>query len=148
MYKQIMLAVDGSDSSNAAIEETIKLIKGQQTHLRIIHVLDESFLYTGGPGFDYASLNSVLREQGEELLTKAEQRIKSQCTVEIEKSLLELKPLQGRIAEVIAEEAKECAADLLILGTHGRRGFSRFFIGSVAENTVRISHLPVLLVRE
>ena len=71
----------------------------------------------------------------------------SHSSIKFEAKLIELISSQGRIAEVIAEEAANWSADLLVLGTHGRRGFSRLFIGSVAENTVRIATTPVLLIR-
>lgn len=147
IYKKIMLAIDGSDTSNTAINEVIKFTRGQDVHLRIIHVVDETFIYTGGPAFDYLSYIAVCREEGQKILDAAEKTIASQSSIKAETSLIELKPLQGRIAEVIVEEAKEWSADLLVIGTHGRRGFSRLFLGSVAENIIRIAIMPILLVR-
>ncbi len=141
-----MLAIDGSETSDVAIQEALKFIKNQHVKLRVLHVVDESIFYAGGPGFDYLSLIAELRKKGEGLLDEAIQKIESQSSVKVEKSLLELKPLQGRIAELIMEEATDWPADLLILGSHGRRGFRRFFLGSVAENVMRIATMPVLLV--
>jgi len=148
MYKNIMLALDGSKISDSLVEEVIKLIKGRKgVNLRIIHVVDESFVYYGGQDFDYLSLIVSCQEEGQNILAKAEKIIGSQCSVKIETSLLELKPFHKRIAEVIVEEAKEWPADLLVIGTHGRRGFSHLLLGSVAENIIRIATTPVLLVR-
>ena len=147
IYKNIMLATDGSDVSNCALEEIIKLTKHQKTNVRLVHVVDESFVYYGGPGFDYPSLMASYREEGVHILEKAVQQLASQSSLHVDQRLLELKPFQGRIAEVIVEEAAEWPADLLVIGTHGRRGFSRFFLGSVAENIVRIATTPVLLIR-
>lgn len=146
-YKNIMLAIDGSDVSNAAVEEVIKLAQDQEIHLRIIHVVDENFIYAGAPSIDYSLLFNALKDEGKTVLDHAAKKIESQTSIKIETCLLELKLLQGRIAEVIVEEAKEWPADLLVIGTHGRRGFSRFFLGSVAENIIRIATTPVLLVR-
>jgi nucleotide-binding universal stress UspA family protein len=56
MYKKIMLALDGSKVSDSLIDEIIKLTKNQDVDLRIIHVIDESLIYYGGPAFDYLSL--------------------------------------------------------------------------------------------
>lgn len=147
MYKKIMLALDGSDISKSLVDEVIKLTKGQDVSLRIIHVVDESFVHYGGPSFDYLSVIAYCREEGQKMLDNVAKSIAGKTSIKVETSLLELKPLQGRIAEVIVEEAKEWPADLLVLGTHGRRGFSRFFLGSVAENAIRIATTPVLLVR-
>jgi nucleotide-binding universal stress UspA family protein len=145
-YKNIMLAIDGSEASNAAVQEVLKLIKDQQVHLHVLHVVDESVFYAGGPSFDYLSLVAELREKGEVILDAAVHTIESKSSIKVEKSLLEPKLLQGRIAELIIEEAKDWPADILVLGTHGRRGFSRFFLGSVAEDIMRIATMPVLLV--
>lgn len=147
MYKNIMLALDGSKISDSLVEEVIKLTKDQSANMRIIHVIDESFVHYGGPSFDYLSIIAACREDGEKLLNNAAEKIASQSSIKPETSILELKPLQGRIAEVIVEAAKEWPADLLIMGTHGRRGFSHLFLGSVAENVIRIATTPVLLVR-
>lgn len=148
MYKNIMLALDGSKISDSLVEEVIKLIKDHKgVNLRIIHVVDESFANYGGQDFDYLSLIVSCQEEGQNILAKAEKIIGSQSSVKIETSLLELKPFHKRIAEVIVEEAKEWPADLLVIGTHGRRGFSHLLLGSVAENIIRIATTPVLLVR-
>ncbi|WP_133137913.1 universal stress protein [Legionella rowbothamii] len=147
-YKKIMLAIDGSDTSNSAIEEVIKLIKSQDAELKIIHVVDESLIYYGGPGFDYSAYIEVLRNEGQDILNKAKQFIAEQVPIKVETELLELGQLQGgRIAELIVEATKEWPADLLVLGTHGRKGFSHFLLGSVAEHVMRIASTPVLLVR-
>ena len=114
--------------------------------LRIAYVVDETLISYGGAAFDYLSYTALCREEGQKILDNAEQEIQKHSSVTIEKVLLELKPLQGRIAEILVEEAKDWSADLLIIGTHGRRGFSRFFLGSVAENIMRIARMPVLLV--
>jgi nucleotide-binding universal stress UspA family protein len=147
MYKKIMLALDGSKVSDSLIDEIIKLTKNQDVDLRIIHVIDESLIYYGGPAFDYLSLIALWRKEGQDILDNAVKIITTQSSIQVETSILELKPPQGRVADVIVEEAKKWPADLLVIGTHGRRGFSRLFLGSVAENTIRISTTPVLLVR-
>jgi nucleotide-binding universal stress UspA family protein len=142
-----MLALDGSKVSDSLVGEIIKLTKNQDVNLRIIHVVDESLVYYGGPAFDYLSLIALWRKEGEDILDNAAKIITTQSSIKVETSILELKPPQGRVADVIVEEAKKWPADLLVIGTHGRRGFSRLFLGSVAENTIRISTTPVLLVR-
>ena len=147
IYKNILLAIDGSEGSNAAIEEIIKLAKDQNVHLRIIHVVDETMAYCGGPGFDASLVINSLKDEGKEILDNVTKTIESQSSIKVEKSLRELRAQQGRIAEIIVEESKEWPADLLVIGTHGRRGFSRFFLGSIAENIIRIATTPVLLVR-
>ncbi|MDR3442956.1 MAG: universal stress protein [Legionella sp.] len=147
MYKNIMVALDGSKISDSLVEEVIKLIKDQNSNLRIIHVVDESFVHYEGPSFDYLSIIAAYKKEGKKILDNAAKKIAKQSSIKPETSILELKPFQGRVAEVIVEAAKEWPADLLIIGTHGRRGFSRLFLGSVAESVMRIATIPVLLIR-
>lgn len=147
MYKNIMLAIDGSKVSETLVDEIIKFTKGQKVNVHIVHVLDESFANSGGAPFDYIELIAQWREEGQAIIDNAAKIIESKTSTKVETSILELKPFQGRVAEVIVEEAKKWPADLLVIGSHGRRGFSRFILGSVAENIIRIATIPVLLVR-
>ncbi len=147
MYKKILLAVDGSDASQPALQEAIQLANNQKALLRVIYVIDESFIYHGGPGYDYLSFIASCREEGQAILKRTSDYIKSQSKIKFETAILELKPFQGRIADVIVEEAQDWSADLLVIGTHGRRGFSHILMGSVAENVLRIATTPVLLLR-
>ena len=147
IYKKIMLAIDGSVTSHFVVEEAIKLTKGQDVSLRIIHVVDESYSYFGGSAFDALSYVAACKKEGEKILHKAEKKITERSSIKVETSLVELGPFQGRVGEVIVAEAKAWHADLLIIGTHGRRGFSRLFLGSVADHIVQIAVMPVLLVR-
>jgi len=142
-----MLALDGSKISDSLVDEVIKLTKDQSSNVRIIHVVDESCMRYGGPSFDYLSIVAAWKEDGEKILDNAAKKIAQQTSIKPETSILELKPFHGRVAEVIVDAAKEWPADLLIIGTHGRHGFSRLFLGSVAENVVRIATTPVLLLR-
>lgn len=147
-YKKILLAIDGSDASKPALQEAIRLAHNQRARLKVIFVVDESFVYHGGPGYDYLSYLAACREEGQSILNQATEDIKNQSTIQFETALLELEPFQGRIADAIMEEVQDWHADILIVGTHGRRGFSHIFMGSVAENVIRIATIPVLLVRQ
>ncbi|MBS0359040.1 MAG: universal stress protein [Proteobacteria bacterium] len=145
-YKNIMVAIDGSNTSNLALQEAIQLTKDQKANLRIIHVVDENFVNYGETYIDYDALSASCREEGQKILNKMEE-IARQSNVKFESQLVELKPFEGRIAEKIVDETKKWPADLLIIGTHGRRGFNHLILGSVAEGVIRIATTPVLLIR-
>lgn len=147
IYKKIILAIDGSDTSNCALQEAIKLAEDQKAKLHLIHVIEESFPFHGGIGFDYSPLIDLYKKEGQRILDLAQERIDNHSSIKAETKLIELNPFQGRIAEVIIEETKLWGGDLLIIGTHGRRGFSHLVLGSVAEHVMRIATTPVLLVR-
>ncbi len=98
---------------------------------------DESYI-------NYAELQETVRESSEKILTEA-QALVQQAGLATETKLLEAKG--QRIANVIVAEAERWQADLIVIGTHGRTGFSRLLLGSVAEGVVRTSSIPVLLIR-
>lgn len=146
MYQRILIAVDGSDLSNRALQEAIGLAQSQHASLRIIYVADEiTFNWEG----DYGDLSGVLerfRESGRRVLEKA-QNIAREAGMEAEAKLLEIQTLGHRISDLIVEEAQSWPADLIVLGTHGRRGLHDVLLGSVADGVARGATVPVLLVR-
>lgn len=142
-----MFATDGSDVSNKALEEAIRLTTEQKAHLRIVHVVEEAFIYHGGPGFDYSQIMKAFKDKGQKILDNTATIVSTQSAIKFDTILIELNPFQGRISEVILKKAQDWPADLLIIGTHGRQGFSRLFLGSVAEHIVRTATMPVLSIR-
>jgi nucleotide-binding universal stress UspA family protein len=144
MYKRILVPIDGSSTSERALQEAIKLIDAQPAQLRLVHVVDDlQFLDTEGY-VDYAELREMTRKIGARSLAKAE-AIAKQADITVETSLLEANG--ERIAQVIDAEADSWSADLIVIGTHGRSGFNHLLFGSVAEGVVRGASVPVLLVR-
>lgn len=144
MYQHILVPVDGSTTSDRALQEALKLAKQQGAQLRLIYVL-ENMLFTDNEAyFDYAALQEVVKRNGENLLERAKTAAQ-QAGIEAETMLLET--AGERIASVIVAEAQRWPADLIVIGTHGRSGFNRLLFGSVAEGVVRTAQTPVLLIR-
>lgn len=145
MYQRILVPIDGSDTSGRALSEAIKLADGK-TQLRLLHVVEEIYpLDAEGYAFiDYAALRDVARSSGERLLARAGEQA-SQAGAAVDTLLLEAEG--ERVASVIDREAGSWPADLIVIGSHGRTGFSRMLFGSVAEGVVRGASVPVLLVR-
>ena len=145
MYKHILVAVDGSDTSNLALREAAALGREMQAKLRIVHVVEEVTLNIDAE-FVMGEYQEAMRKTGEEVLRKAEAAA-HESGIKAETKLLEIETLGHRITDMIVEEAQSWPADLIVLGTHGRRGFNHLLMGSVAEGIVRISPKPVLLIR-
>jgi len=146
-YRKILVAVDGSPASGKGLREAIRLARAERAKLFIMHVVDEFQAFAamdglvGAPGAD---LLSALREGGKRILAKAmgtalKQKIKP-------KGILR-EMLSGPAAYPIVREARKLRADLIVLGTHGRRGVRRLVLGSDAEQVVRTASVPVLRVR-
>jgi len=150
MYRRILVAVDGSQTSNLALEHALALAKEQGARVRIVYAL-ESLHYlvalAGGPyPFDAAELLDAMRREGEHLLAASLEKARA-VAADAETALLDGKEPTDRIAQLVVQDAANWDADLIVLGTHGRRGFDRLFLGSVAETVLRIASVPVLLVR-
>ena len=147
-----MVAVDGSDTSNLALREAIKLAKEQQAKLRLVHVVDEWPAYmaidnstVADPDL-VATIQKALRATGENVLSKCAAVVR-EAGVEADTTMKIVDGLGPRIHDAIEEEAVRWPAELIVIGTHGRRGFRRLLLGSVAEGLVRVSTKPVLLIR-
>jgi len=146
MYSKILVAVDGSDISSHALKQAIELARKLKAQLRIIHVVDMSwFPLAPELDIDIRAVSAARRRVGESIIAAARDSAK-QDGFEAEAALLETDSPAQHVAEAIAQEALRWQADMMVLGTHGRRGFKRLILGSVAELTARRSELPVLLI--
>jgi len=145
MYQQILVPVDGSATSQRALAEAIRLATLTGGRLRVMHVLDDASLgfamdaYAGQPG---AWLDE-LRAAGNRLLDNAKAAAR-QAGVEAHTVLCD--SFSRNVGELVSEEARAWPADLIVVGTHGRRGVGRLVMGSGAEYIARSAPVPVLLV--
>jgi len=146
MYQRILIAVDGSELSNHALREAIALAQNQHAALRIVHVVDEVTLNWEGEYVDLLEIMESFRESGQRILENA-QNIAREAGMEHEAKLLEIQTFGHRISDMILEEAKDWPADLIVVGTHGRRGLHAVLLGSVSDGILRRATVPVLLVR-
>jgi len=146
MYGKILVPVDGSDTAMAGLTEAIKLAKAFGGKVRILHIVNELILdYAYGSGLYANTVIESMRSDGQKVLAQAEAFARQQG-VEPEGVLIE--SIGGPAAQFIVAQAKEWPADLIVMGTHGRRGIRRLALGSDAEIVVRSAPAPVLLVRQ
>lgn len=147
MFKKILVPIDGSEPSLLGLGQAIRLAKDQKQSatLRLVHVVHDFLVSAQFGGADYATaMRTELRERGEKILKDAA-AMAHHHDVEAETKLLET-PM-GSVGTMILDEAAGWPADLIVLGTHGRRGIRRLVMGSDAEFVVRATPVPVLLVR-
>ena len=145
MYQRILVPLDGSATADKGLREAIALAASQKARLFLLHVVDDYPMLLGLSSV--ASCNEMiagLRKYGTDVLDKAKQAARD-ASVEAETLLTEV--ATHRVAEVIVQQARRRACDLIVMGTHGRRGLDRVALGSEAELVVRTSPVPVLLVR-
>lgn len=145
MYTNIMVAVDGSPSSKLALDEGLKVARSYGARLFAVFVVDSSLLVTYAGRMDPDSLLDEVRRDGAAVLRGAERAI-SHAAVNGDTEIVETE-LGQNVAERLQRYVVERSIDLAVIGTHGRRGVRRVFLGSVAERFLRGSSCPVLLVR-
>lgn len=144
-YRRILVAVDGSPAAARGLSEAIRLAKAQGAQLFVLHVVNQFYAYTAMEGTGLAAdVPAMLRADGKRILARAEAAARKHG---IRPKMLMRETVGGPTADPIVREAKRQRADLIVLGTHGRRGVRRLVMGSDAEHVVRSATVPVLLVR-
>lgn len=142
---KILLAVDDSKFSDAAVRAVIARAHSKDSEVRVLHVVEPPSLLVNREmsGFD-PGLESIWKEetkQAEALVEKTAETLRAQglkVSTEVEK---------GTPKSVIVEISKDWHADLIVLGSHGRGALDRFLLGSVSEAVVRHAHCSVEVVR-
>jgi nucleotide-binding universal stress UspA family protein len=147
MYNHILVAIDESDTSDLALREAIDLAKDQNAVLRLVHVVDLTPLYlTVETPYPYVEHQKAMEEAGGKILETRATTVR-EAGLEVESKLITIKMLGESICDVIQEQSKQWPADLIVIGTHGRRGFQHAQLGSVAEGLMRLATKPALVIR-
>jgi nucleotide-binding universal stress UspA family protein len=146
MYKRILAALDGSRGARCALDEAIQIARMSGAVIEAVSVVDRGTrLVDLDDGFaDECERDAVSYEES----ALAQQQ--ALALFEREGVTGNVRMLDSRgadVADVLALAAVECGADLIVMGTHGRRGWRRLLLGSVAEALLRTTTRPVLLVR-
>ncbi|GAD53664.1 universal stress protein [Halarchaeum acidiphilum MH1-52-1] len=137
MYDSVLVPIDGSDVSEEAFEHAIGLAKQYGATLHIVHTVDPDTLPTSVSSI---SLEEEFEEMGEDLVERAREEAEDEgLTVETE-------IVSGSPEKHIVDYAAEHGIDLIVIGTHGRRGLDRVLSGSVTEKVVRNADVPVLVI--
>ncbi|QHE86136.1 universal stress protein [Hydrogenophaga sp. BPS33] len=141
-YKRILVPYDGSETSDKALVAALNMAREQGGRVRVIHDIDELAMASG---YEYAGeLAQLARDQGKKLLDDALVMVRA-AGVEGDTRLLDVPG--RRLGDAVSDEAAVWQADLVVVGTHGRRGLSRVLLGSGAESVIRLSTVPVLVIR-
>jgi nucleotide-binding universal stress UspA family protein len=150
MFERVIVAVDGSPTSNRGLKAAIGLASDQKAELSIVHVIDSMATVSSAGDIGYIPAGYIdtmldsLRKNGRKVLAKAEAAARD-AGITAKTVLVETKG--GSIADAILSQARKLRADVIVLGTHGRSGLGRVLLGSDAEAVLHGSRVPVLLVR-
>jgi nucleotide-binding universal stress UspA family protein len=141
-FKRILVPVDGSEISNKALSTALQMARQSGGSVLLVHAFDE-LAYAMGYGYTPKQFEAA-REALTKVLSDAK-AIAESAGVAAQTKLIE-QPAQ-RLGDVIATEAAAWDADLVVVGTHGRRGIGRALLGSGAEQIIRGASVPVLVIR-
>lgn len=148
MYKRIMVAVDESFMTSQVIQAAIELARSNQAQMAICHAIDETLLAQREVAMmlpnSVGKTEARLRLGAQGFLGRLLETARA-AGIEAEIRLIESE--DKHVSDMLIEAAGEWQADLLVVGSHGRRGIERFFVGSVAERLVRKAQTSLLLVR-
>jgi nucleotide-binding universal stress UspA family protein len=146
MYQRILVPVDGSDCANRGLSEAMALARLTGARIRLVHVIDEPLVAIGADVAAGAAedLVAIAREAARQVLADATEKVKL-AGLQVDDVLLD--SFDGRVCELVTDAVRTWPADLVVIGTHGRRGVGRLLLGSDAEQILRLSPVPVLLVR-
>ena len=142
MFNKILVATDGSQYSDKALEYAVNIAKVFGAKLYIIHVVEEDKVALASSAIPITTniIDDLVRI-GNEILSRAREYAKSRG-IDAEVILA-----RGNAADKILETADKINADLIIVGSRGLKGLARFLLGSVSERVVRHSNKPVLVVK-
>ena len=145
MYQRILVPIDGSETGEQGLREAIGLARGLNSRIRLFHVVNKTpWVYSPTTPEVIDELLTQMRSTGESILHEATRAVRA-AGVEVDHRLMEAPG--ERAGEFIVAEAMGWPAQLIVCGTHGRRGLRRVIMGSDAEYIVSHSTVPVLLVR-
>jgi nucleotide-binding universal stress UspA family protein len=136
VFKTIVLGLDGSDSSDLALERTSMLAKEQGARVLIVHVIE----IVAGRGGGLLHLNEG------EIKAKIEQQTKDLVDDGVPAELEFHSAMAGGPAHVIAEAAARSGADLIVTGTRGHTAAAGILLGSVTHRLLHVSHCPLLII--
>ena len=144
MFKHILVPVDGSATSMLAVSKAVQLAQAFGSEVTAVYVLDP-YPFTGvGADFAYGQaqyLSAATSEANKALEDVSKAMADSGVTVHT---------LVGEghaVHEGIVRVGENVGADLIVMGSHGRRGFEKLVLGSVAQRVLQTAHVPVLVVR-
>jgi len=136
LYQQILVPVDGSDTSDAGLAEATRLAHLTGAKLRLLQVVDDMPMIMSGDTLVAMTTDvfDLLRKNGQRILDEARKQVEA-AGIAAETRLYD--SFDGRLSDRIVKEVAEWPADLIVLGTHGRRGVGRMLLGSDAEQVLR-----------
>ena len=145
-YQNILVPVDGSAISLSAVKSAAQIAKGFGGKLTLISLVTEDPFSDA----DFYYPSPIMKEYFVEAFANAEKALKQAQGIAAENGITaDTQVVKGNVSEEsIIETAEKLKIDLIVMGSHGRKGFQKFLMGSFAQNVLKGTKLPVLIVKE
>ena len=146
MYDRIVVPLDGSDLANEALAHAKNLAKRLDIPVHLVRAIDPTVINrvgVVGMGFDYTAVDELITEEENDSTAFIDKEVNS---LNAEGFTASGVVLRGYAASAVISTTQE--GDLIVMASHGRTGVRRWFLGSVAEEVLRESTVPVLLIRQ
>jgi nucleotide-binding universal stress UspA family protein len=146
MYKKILVAVDGSETSNKALNAALQMAQESHGKVHIIHVVNELSYFSGHESYGarLAEVIEIAQKAGNKILDDA---VDAATAAGVAAERVYVERYGAGLGDIVSTAATRLSADLIVVGTHGRRGMGRLMLGSGAEQIIRYAPIPVLVVR-
>jgi nucleotide-binding universal stress UspA family protein len=141
MYDRILVPTDGSDPALAATDHALTIAERFDATVHALYVVDIDGIAHEAPGLGLDALRDALRSEGEGATATVAERAEERG-IAVRQSVVE-----GVAEDAVVDYADDEGIDLIVMGTHGRRGLDRYLVGSVTERVVRRTDVPTLVVR-
>lgn len=141
MYDRILVPTDGSDPALAATDHALTIGERFDATVHALYVVDIDGIAHEAPGLGLDALRDALRSEGEAATATVAERAEERG-IAVRQSVVE-----GVAEDAVVDYADDEGIDLIVMGTHGRRGLDRYLVGSVTERVVRRTDVPTLVVR-
>ena len=144
-YQHILVPVDGSAISLAAVKHAAQLATGFHSHLTLISLIAEDPF----TGVDFHYSSSIMKEYFIQAQANAEQALTEAAAIAAQAGCkVQTKIMKGVVsAEGVTQSAHDLNADLIVMGSHGRTGLKKFILGSFAQDVLSQSELPVMIIK-
>lgn len=146
LFQHILVPVDGSKISLSAVKKAAEIAKGFNSKLSLISLVAKD-PFTDA---DFYNASAVMKEYFVQAYKNAEDALKDANEIAATSGVFAYtQVLNGEVnAKGIGEAANELNVDLIVMGSHGRKGFQRMILGSFAQDVLNKTELPVLIVKE
>jgi nucleotide-binding universal stress UspA family protein len=143
-YKQILIGTDGGDLMAPVYDHAAYVARLTDATVHIAYVLDVAGFTAYPIDASWENMYDVLLDEGKQIVANAK---KTLASLGVRENLIVTAVLDGHPAEELDTYAASHDVDLIVIGSHGRRGLDRLLIGSVADKVVRGAKVPVLIIR-